>query len=204
MKGRGKCFVYEAKAFPHGVRRRQCTQKAPSLFVHHASQRHGHRGEKTPCPQPSCVHLQCPIRLCCVKSFSNPVAVLQFRFRLRKGELVLRVQKDLNSFTLNIPESGKSSVLKCKREGKNRSVIRMDGVLCQTSPDCVVQSASIDMCIGLTEAETQISCLPAWKRELIRKKRLNNGLGSCNVQSGIVQNRFFSYGSPPTKFHEFA
>lgn len=75
----------------------------------------------------------------------------------------------------------------------------MDGVFFQTSLN---QATNIERCIGSTDEETQISFLPVWKRELILKKRLNNGLGSCNVQSGILHG--VSFHAVPTSFNEYA
>lgn len=52
---------------------------------------------RTPCPQQSCVHLQCPFRLRCIETRLSPVAVLQFGFRLQIGELFPNLEKDFNS-----------------------------------------------------------------------------------------------------------
>ena len=62
----------------------------------------------------------------------------------------------------------------------------MDGVFCQSlSLDCVSQSANTNVCLDLCDPEPSLSFLPIWKRELILKKRLSNGVGSCNVHQGI-------------------
>ncbi len=62
----------------------------------------------------------------------------------------------------------------------------MDGVFCQSlSLECVSQSANTNICVDLCDTEPSLSFLPIWKRELILKKRLSNGIGICNVHQGI-------------------
>lgn len=69
----------------------------------------------------------------------------------------------------------------------------MYGGICPClSPECGCRSGSTNICLDFcNNSESTLSFLPIWKRELILKKRLNNGVGSVNVHPGIWHAVFF-------------
>lgn len=67
------------------------------------------------------------------------------------------------------------------------------GIICPClSLDCSgCKSGITNGCVTFCNAEPTLSVLPVWKRELIRKKRLSNGVGSSYILQGISACRLF-------------
>ena len=70
----------------------------------------------------------------------------------------------------------------------------MDGIVCQNLlNDHIHRSVRSSTHVDVHVPDSTLSFLPIWKQELILRKRLSSGAGTCNVNSGIFNQQTSLY-----------